>query len=85
MAADQYIQMPQSHIDGGLEYDTLYVEHAYTSDKTYDPKDFRGPVEVNFNEGVVVRHGHYSTQKHSKFFALGLRMSNRCKPIGLAI
>ena len=68
LAEDQDIDMPQSHIDGGLGYDTLYVEHAYTSDKTYNVKDFRGPLEVNFNEGVVVGHGLYYTQETFEIF-----------------
>ena len=64
LAEDQNIHMPQSHIDGGLGYDTLYIEHAYTS----DPKDFRGPIEVNFNDGVVVGHGLYTTQETFEIF-----------------
>jgi len=71
LAEDQDIQMPQSNIDGGLGYDTLYIEHAYTSDQTYDPKDFRGPVEVNFNDGVVVGHGLYTTQETFEIFRVG--------------
>lgn len=72
LAEDQDIQMPQSHIDGGLGYDTLYIEHAYTLDQTYTPRDFRGPVEVNFNDGVVVGHGLYSTQETFEIFRVGL-------------
>ena len=68
LAADQDIHMPQSHIDGGLGYDTLYIEHAYTSDQTYDPKGFRGPVEINFNDGVMVGHGLYTTQETFEIF-----------------
>ena len=72
LAEDQDIQMPQSHIDGGLGYDTLYIEHAHTLDQTYTPRDFRGPVEVNFNDGVVVGHGLYSTQETFEIFRVGL-------------
>ena len=68
LVEDQDIDMSQSHIDGGLGHDTLYIEHAYTSDQTYTPKDFRGPVEVNFVEGVVVGHGLYSTQETFEIF-----------------
>ena len=71
LAADQDIHMPQSHIDGGLGYDTLYIKHAYTSDQTYDPKDFRGPVQVNFNEVVVVGLGLYTTQETFEIFRVG--------------
>ena len=68
---DQDIDMPQSHIDGGLGHDTLYIEHAYTSDQTYTPKDLRGPVEVNFDEDVVVGHGLYTTQETFEIFRVG--------------
>ena len=70
-AEDQDIHMPQSHVNGGLGHDTLFIEHAYTSDQTYTPKNFRGPVEVNFNEGVVVGHGLYSTQEKFEIFRVG--------------
>jgi hypothetical protein len=71
LAEDHDIHMPQSHIDGGLGHDTLYVKHAYTSDQTFDPKDFRGPVEVNFNDGFVVGHGLYNSQETFEIFRVG--------------
>ena len=71
LVEDQDIDMPQSHIDGGLGHDTLYIEHAYTSDQTYTPKDFRGPLEINFNDGVVVGHGLYSTHETFEIFRVG--------------
>jgi len=77
LADDQDIHMPQSHIDGGLGHDTLYIEHAYTSDQTYDPKDFRGPVEVNFDKGNVVGHGLYSTQETFEIFRVGFENIER--------
>ena len=54
-----------------MGHDTLYIEHVYTSDQTYDPKDFRGPVEVNFNDGVVVGYGLYTTQETFEIFRVG--------------